>query len=337
MIYDCFTFFNEIELLEVRLNTLSSVVDRFVVAEATRTHSGVPKELFFRKNASLFARFADKITYVVVDDLLPADEVSADPYNLAWVNENRQRNALARGLVPDGSDDDVIFLSDLDEIPRPESVAKAAALLRKGCQSVRLVQTSFNFYLNLRNFSMPDWLLGTIAARRGDLFRGPLLSSVRTPRYVQPDENVGPTMSKFRFLSPERRLHDAGWHFSYLGGIDAIQRKLASFAHVEFGSVPKEILEQRIRSGRDLFGRAGSFFGVPIDSSFPAYVLENRDRLRHLIFRCDDRYLARTRLPRLAAALRGRAYRTLAGLVPGFLALPLVAMRDRMMKRLGRI
>ena len=86
MIYDCFTFFNELDLLEIRLNTLNDVVDRFVIAEATRTYMGKRKELLFERNRERYAAFADKIIYVVVDDLLTEEEVDADRYNLPWVN-----------------------------------------------------------------------------------------------------------------------------------------------------------------------------------------------------------------------------------------------------------
>ena len=130
MIFDCFTFFNELDLLEIRLHTLKDVVDKFVIAEATRTHTGKPKELVFDKNRSRFAEFKDKIVHVVVDNLLPEEEVSKDSYNLPWINENRQRNALIKGLsnVDDG---DVIIVSDVDEIPRPERIAEAISLAKK--------------------------------------------------------------------------------------------------------------------------------------------------------------------------------------------------------------
>jgi hypothetical protein len=67
MVYDCFTFFNELDLLEIRLNTLDAVVDKFVIAEATRTHTGKHKDLVFKLNQSRFARFLDKIIYVEAD------------------------------------------------------------------------------------------------------------------------------------------------------------------------------------------------------------------------------------------------------------------------------
>ena len=78
MIYDCCTLFHELDLLELRLATLNGVVDRFVIAEATRTFTGRPKELFFEKNRSRFARFEGKIRYVAVDGLMPEEEDARD-------------------------------------------------------------------------------------------------------------------------------------------------------------------------------------------------------------------------------------------------------------------
>lgn len=336
MTYDCFTFFNELDLLEIRLNTLKDAVDRFVIAEATRTHTGRPKELLFRKNRNRFAAFLDKIEYIVVENLLPEEEVAKDPYNLPWVNENRQRNALMRGLAA-ARGDDTVMLSDLDEIPRPDSVAKAGARLSKGVACVRFALRSCNFYLNYENFTSPEWLMGTVAAKYGTLTGGRLLSKVKFDRYTQKTENPGNTLHKLRFAEADAVLKDAGWHFSFLGGIDAIQKKLAAFSHSEFGSVPREMLEERLKKGKDLFGRNGRFFGVPVDSSFPGFIAENRSRFRELIFPVDEDYLRRTKTARRAAKIRGIAYRAAVRLVPRFAAPFLVKCRDAAMKRLGRI
>ncbi|MBQ2631999.1 MAG: N-acetylglucosaminyltransferase, partial [Kiritimatiellae bacterium] len=159
MVYDCFTFFNELDLLEIRLNTLKGVVDRFVIAEATRTHTGKPKELIFERNRGRYAEFGDKIVYVVVDNLLPEEEVAKDSYNLPWVNENRQRNALIKGLM-NLDDGDVFIVSDVDEIPRPECVRDAVALAKEG-ECVRFEMETFVYYINFKDYRNPCWYLGS--------------------------------------------------------------------------------------------------------------------------------------------------------------------------------
>src|SRR5947208_2297917 len=114
MIYDCFTFFNELDLLEIRLNVLTEIVDRFVLVEAHQTHQGEHKPLYFAENRARFHRYNDKIIHVVVDGF-PPDAVSP------WDRENHQRNCIARGLAG-ARLGDTVLISDADEIPRPELI-----------------------------------------------------------------------------------------------------------------------------------------------------------------------------------------------------------------------
>ena len=113
MIYDTFMFFNELDLLEIRLNYLSPVVDRFVLVESTMTHTGKQKPLLYAENNGRFTKFLDKVTHIVVD-MLP--HIANLGYQEAFENENYQRNQITRGLG-DAKTDDVILLSDVDEIP----------------------------------------------------------------------------------------------------------------------------------------------------------------------------------------------------------------------------
>lgn len=68
MVYDCFSFFNELDLLEIRLNTLDSIVDKFILVESTLTHTGNQKPLFYAENKSRFKKFNDKIIHIIVDE-----------------------------------------------------------------------------------------------------------------------------------------------------------------------------------------------------------------------------------------------------------------------------
>ncbi|MGN1154117.1 MAG: hypothetical protein ACI4S3_08815 [Candidatus Gastranaerophilaceae bacterium] len=92
MIYDCFTFFNELDLLEIRLNILNDVVDKFVLVEATKTFTGQDKPLYYNDNKEKFSAFNAKIIHVVVDDY-PSIGLET-----AWGYENWQRNCISRGL-----------------------------------------------------------------------------------------------------------------------------------------------------------------------------------------------------------------------------------------------
>ena len=112
-VYDCFTFFNELDLLEIRLNELYNSVDYFVIAEANMSHSGKPKDYVLEENWERFKPFQDKIRYLKIDDF-PVTHNS-------WVREKFQRDALSRGFT-DMQSDDLIIISDLDEIPRAEII-----------------------------------------------------------------------------------------------------------------------------------------------------------------------------------------------------------------------
>ena len=112
-IYDCFTYFNEDALLEIRMETLDHWVNYFVIAEATHTQTGLPKPLNFKPEK--FEKFRSKIIYIAVNDM-PLQ------LNSAWANENHQRKSLMRGLVQ-AKPEDLIIVSDLDEIPHPQKIS----------------------------------------------------------------------------------------------------------------------------------------------------------------------------------------------------------------------
>src|SRR5690349_9882068 len=121
-IIDCFTFFNELDLLEFRLKLLDSHVDHFVMAESNITHSGQPKPFYFEENRERFQPWLHKILYIPLhqsaEGLVFNSETSYNPQSSAWKLENGQRNALTAAAKLT-SDDDLVLLSDLDEIPDP--------------------------------------------------------------------------------------------------------------------------------------------------------------------------------------------------------------------------
>ena len=113
-IYDCFTFYNEFELLELRLKALWDVADYFVIVEANRTFTDNPKDFNFPKRADDFKIFHSKIRYVAAD-------LSKVPFKGVgdWSIEIAQRNAIMNG-IDDAAADDLIIISDLDEFPAPD-------------------------------------------------------------------------------------------------------------------------------------------------------------------------------------------------------------------------
>jgi hypothetical protein len=247
MLIDAFPFFNELDLLDIRLAELSPVVDRFVLVEAPLTHSGHPKPLYYALNKDRYAKYLDKITHLVVS--LPEQADSA------WVRENAQRQGISYGLIG-VPDDAVVLMGDADEIPRASSLPE-----RLDPGAVMVLEQALYFYkLNLR--SSKTWHGTRIATAQTVRERGP--QWMRTARgHVLPN---------------------AGWHFSYLGGMLLVAHKIGAFAHQEYNKAEYTDLTrigQRMAERRDPYDRQGmTLRQVPIDESYPAYVQEREAYLR---------------------------------------------------------
>ncbi len=279
MIYDCFQFFNELDILKLRLNVLDPVVDRFVISEATTTFSGIPKPLFYEENKEMFREFEHKIIHVVVDDT---------PEGYTHDRDTFQKNAVGRGLK-DAGDDDIVIFSDLDEIPDPEKVKQIIQNF-DDTKIYHFAQRLFYCYLNMEEIS------------------GKLLSYAGDFDYVDKKQWIGSKMCRYSLLKeqnlqlgelrfPERkkdgiRVDDGGWHFGYMGGhgqsdVKArVKEKVVSAAHQEYNKA--EVLSDvtdRIKDGKDIFGRDSEFIVVEIDDSYPKYLREHLKEYDHLIYK----------------------------------------------------
>lgn len=331
MVYDCFTFFNELDLLEIRLNVLDDVVDRFVICEAPWTHTGKPKELVFEKNAARFSRFAAKIIHIVAFDppVAPADFTERQH---AWLRENWQRNELVRGLV-DARPDDTVLISDLDEIPRPESVKKVIGL--DGV--TRFGMRFFNFFLNYRNYSVYNWPIGTQACSYSTFLDERTYAGFRGDEYTLKEFNEGPTMTKLRMAGAARSFRDAGWHFSYCGGMEMVIEKFKAFAHTELNTAKTtsidEIRRTFERGETSVVCRGYRFFAVRVDDSYPRYIRENREKYAAFFLNVDDGYFRRVFFARHFAYLGGLAYRVMVKLIPPFLVPFALKVRSAMHRR----
>ena len=130
MIYDCFTFFNELDLLEIRLCLLYDHVDKFVIVEADKTFTNKPKPFFYDENSARYKKYADKIIHIKVTD----QPESSNP----WTLDIAQRECIKRGLV-NCKDDDIIQVSDLDELIDP-------SILKKNITEPLRIQINFYYY-----------------------------------------------------------------------------------------------------------------------------------------------------------------------------------------------
>jgi beta-1,4-mannosyl-glycoprotein beta-1,4-N-acetylglucosaminyltransferase len=244
MIYDCFLFFNELELLELRLMELDHKVDMFVLCESTHTFKGVPKPLHFQENKARFVKWLPKIRWLIHD---------GGRHSNPWKNEWEQRDFLEEG-VADAKDDDVVMLSDVDEIPHPDSIPE-----KPGEVSV-FKQRLYYYYVNC--FQVQPWpgtLVGSVRNLR------PFHYTRRTlfwPHVPEGAEKVP------KFQGP--MLKPGGWHFSFLGGAEKIKQKMAAYS--EDNEVADEHIQHCLETGDDLFDRRGpevEKYFVDINDSFP--------------------------------------------------------------------
>lgn len=274
MVYDCFPFFNELELLELRLNVLDGVVDKFVLSESTRTFTNEEKPLYYEQNKVRFGKFADKILHVVVDTF---PEIHSD-----WTIENYQRNVMIDALK-NCDPEDVILISDLDEIPNPDVIR---AYQKDGIK--KLQQDSYSYFLNYRGIIGKYWTGTRILQYRDILEKKTEIHSYEYSTFLEKEINEGSTLTKIRIINDFPVIKRGGWHFTYLGGFDRIRYKLSSFAHQEFNNeeyASDEAILKGLRKGYDLFRpRDNRFVPVAIGKSHPEYLRDNIAQYAHLIY-----------------------------------------------------
>lgn len=276
-------FFNELDILEIRLGELDDVVDVHVIAEANVTFKGDAKPMHLRDHWDRFSPWHHKIRYVPVEDM-PGDVLGTpDPlpgWDLTavnsdrWARENHQRQALARGLLFDGPEPfDLVLLSDVDEIPFPSAFDSARALLNNQHERVVCPPLALHMYHLDWRWLMPAYVIARFCTGSTMLTHG--------PQGIRNWTQNGHELTRF---GPAGRGPGLGWHLSYLGGVKAIQYKLAQAAHHEVDRPPfntAEWIAECLETGRDLFDRQRPLVEVPW-SELPAYIQRHPARYRHL-------------------------------------------------------
>ncbi|HUD02185.1 MAG TPA: hypothetical protein VMR37_07640 [Rhabdochlamydiaceae bacterium] len=259
-VYDCFNFYNELELLELRLNELNDYVDKFVLVEACETQNGKPKKFYFEENKHLFEKFKDKIIHVKL----------TEPFKIkrkVFERERYQRAQILRGLK-DAKPDDIIFISDLDEIIRGSKVAEVVELISsKKAEAAILTQTMYYGFMN---------------RQQADAWRGPVCSTYKVVKRISPSltrrlRNLGPRKLKKAKLSKIELIPNGGWHFTSMGGLDRFILKIESCAHVELDTPEYKNKQRLLAEIRNLPLK-------PIDESFPRFLQENQDRFKKMGF-----------------------------------------------------
>lgn len=268
-VFDCFPFFNEFELLELRLETFYDIVDYFVIVEADKTHANIPKPFNFYERRDEFKKYFPKIHYIM--------DTTVVPYKGAgdWSIENNQRNSIAKGLSA-AEPDDLIMISDLDEFPNPamlKTLIESFSDANKFVDFIAFYDTTpytknqlvpfhsgmrINKFLDLSPVGCQqifhsyyfDWI------NRDLPWSGTVIGKFKHMESPQAFRNA-------RKVLP--RIVDGGWHFSSMGGVEKFWEKVRSAPDFQkVSNADKDFLEAAMKSGKYLIGGA-KFVSCDVD------------------------------------------------------------------------
>lgn len=236
MIWDCFTYNGEYELLKIRCEEMIDLDITHVIIESNYTFTGKWKELKYDKNNQY------NIEYFVANHLPNNGD--------AWENERAQRNYIKNALeILGAKDNDIVIISDADEIVRSSVISNYSPI--SGLTGLKM--DTYRYYFNCLE-GKQNW----------DMAR---IMSYSYLKSKEPDD--------VRNSGFERIIHDAGWHFSYMGGYDKIIDKIESFSHTELNTDEfKKNISFKYENCQSLFG--DDYWSiVSIDKSFPRFIVEN--------------------------------------------------------------
>tara|TARA_Y100000356_G_scaffold54560_1_gene43987 strand:- start:191 stop:1033 length:843 start_codon:yes stop_codon:yes gene_type:complete len=276
-VFDSFRFFNELDLLEIRFNLLYDLVDHFVITECPYTIMGDEKPLYYWENRKRFDKFNDKVIHDVMDNIPDNfnDYIERNGYHTPYGNidpncgqryidipiryqrDMYARNYTAYSIEKAGAKpDDVIITSDADEIINPLILENMDWF--DGYNHYVALQRTFYYHLNL--LREEDWM----GSRICNWFK---LSST--------------SVDQLRQSHPQSyRIEQGGWHWSYFGDATTVQQKLEACADSHHGV---DGLQEKIEKGLDPVGRGLGYDMVPLDDTFPEYILNNREKYADFI------------------------------------------------------
>lgn len=264
-IFDCFTFYNEFDLLELRLKEHWDHVDYFVIAEANKTHQGHPKSFLLEENWDRYKDFHDKIIHIKVGDM--------PTHQNAWVLENFQRDALVRGLGQ-ANTEDIVVVSDLDEIIRDTAFQTMRSDTQHDVWTTRCPM--FYYKLNYMMIAPQSYYINAVATRASmkytpQAMRNATMNFSRLPHDYE--DNVLKT------------IQHGGWHFTYFGNTEHAANKLRNFAHQESNHWADKINVDEImaRKGGIDPNSPERFEYIAIDDYFPKTVLSDPERWKDYI------------------------------------------------------
>ncbi len=252
MIYDLQMFSGEYDTLELKFHLLDEYVDKFIIVEGMETFSGNPKPLYWiERNRDRFEEWEDKVVYYIVaeysnpeilEQMMGRLYVDQPAFQRAFYQKEMLRVLLAQ---QNPNEEDIVYYGDTDEIWKPQIVDDKVHKLR---------QLAYSYYLNSR--SQEDWR-GTIVTKWKNL-KNTCLNDMRA---MPVEADI---------------LENGGWHFTNLGGLEAIKRKIESYDHQEV-NIPWVIdgLEERMRLDLDFLGRGYKIWKS--EEGLPQYILDHKD------------------------------------------------------------
>ena len=290
-IYDCFMYFDEEVVLDLRLNTLNEFIDYFVIVESVFTHKGEKRELKF--NHKKFEKFRKKIIYLIYEKepegLLKIKDQENDHGGYimnALLRENGQRNFILEGLKS-AKDDDLILISDVDEIPNLENIN----LKENKEKIIQFRQEMFHYKFNLK---LPNFIwTGTKGCKKKDLINPQWLRNIKDKKY--PFFRFDTIFSKTKYINV-KFINNGGWHFSNIKSAEEIKHKLKSYLHHrEFDINPlktkeiEDIIEKKqaiydlnVDKRISKFGNGSKLENCPINK-LPMYLQNNKEKYKQWI------------------------------------------------------
>ena len=264
-IYDCFQYFNEDHMLDLRMNIMNEYVDYFVISESTKTHQGKEKKLNFK--IENFKKYKNKIIYLVAD--FKENKGFFAHKGGESIIEQHQRNNLINGLHK-ADDNDLIILSDSDEIPDLKKINQ----IKPNTKFTAFSQKMFMYKLNLQNLNESNWIGSKICKKK---------------YFLMPQKLRDLKFKKYPFWRIDKnnlQIIDGGWHFSFLQSPEDIIKKIKAYSHGEFNTkenIDLEKINQKINKNLDIFNRGFKLKKINIDGTFPEYIIKNKEFLKDWI------------------------------------------------------
>jgi beta-1,4-mannosyl-glycoprotein beta-1,4-N-acetylglucosaminyltransferase len=275
MIIDCFPYFNEKELLELRLKMLYNHVDLFVITEGSHTHKGVKKDFTCEKIIDDLYISKEKIKIVPV--YMPSYEYEKNP----WVRERMQRDAAAHFI----SDEDVAYISDCDEIINPKYVKYYVSIVKKNPENILRVPLAF--LCSRADFRVYDEKNNPVSWNSPFMCTGKhlkkyTLSQIRESRALC----LNNIEYQDIFAVDNGVIEDAGWHFTWMGDFERVKTKQNHFLHWNEVDVQENYIPAEGKS--DLLGRRDHMLRKYDRSKLPKEVFELENVKKFLFQENDD-------------------------------------------------